>query len=108
VRITPTSDTPWRWICHIALEDGRQRSEGHGSGILISDRHVLTAAHVVYDMAKDRQLHFARVSPGLDYDSSPFGTWSVSQVRVCPKYDPSDDKNLEWDYALVTLDKAVG
>ena len=108
VRITPTTDTPWRWICHIALEDGRQRSEGHGSGILISDRHVLTAAHVVYDVARDRQLHFARVSPGLDYDNSPFGTWSVSQVRVCPKYDPSDDKNQEWDYALVTLDKAVG
>ncbi len=108
VRITPTSDAPWRWMCHVELQDQRDRSEGHGSGVLISDRHVLTAAHVVWDAAQDLHLHGVQVSPGLDYDDDPFGTWVASRVRVCPKYDPSDKDNQEWDYALITLDKSVG
>lgn len=108
VRITPTTDTPWRWMCHIALEDLHGKSEGHGSGVLISDRHVLTAAHVVFDIAHDRQLHFAQVRPGLDYTNEPFSSSTVARVRVCPKFDPTDDRNQEWDYALITLDKALG
>jgi len=108
VRITPTTATPWRWMCHVALEDAKGKPEGHGSGLLISDRHVLTAAHVVLDAARDPQLHFIQVRPGRDYDREPFGSWSASHVRVCPKYDPSAADGQEWDYALITLDKAVG
>ncbi len=108
VRITPTTDTPWRWMCHVALEDSRGRSDGHGSGVLISDRHVLTAAHVIWDADQDPQLHFIQVRPGRDYDSEPFDSWSATRVRVCSRYKPSDADNQEWDYGLITLDKAIG
>jgi V8-like Glu-specific endopeptidase len=108
VQVTPTTDAPWRWMCHLELLDSRGRSEGHGSGVLISDRHVLTAAHVVWDAAQDAHLHFIQVRPGLDADTEPFGSWSATRARVCPKFVPDNPNNQEWDYALVTLDKPVG
>src|SRR5262249_23592432 len=40
------SDIPFRWIAHVAvLKNGRRPPDSHGSGVLISDVHVLTAAH---------------------------------------------------------------
>jgi len=107
-RITPTTDPPFRWICHVAVRDAGGRCEKQGSGILISDRHVLTAAHTVWDAARDPESHFLQVRPGIDQDNEPFDSWSAATVRVCSNFDASDAANQEWDYALVTLEAPIG
>jgi V8-like Glu-specific endopeptidase len=48
VRVKNTFGVPWRWICKISIRDNQGRPHSGGTGVLIADRHVLTAAHVVY------------------------------------------------------------
>lgn len=111
VRITKTISVPFRWICHIAIEDQRGRPVGVGTGLLVSDRHVLTAAHVVHDVYKNPQRYSVYVTPAQNYGDEPFGRYLVSAKPRLPRnYDPDADADgrFEYDYALLTLPEAVG
>ncbi|MCX9087485.1 MAG: hypothetical protein OIN90_07970, partial [Candidatus Methanoperedens sp.] len=44
--VRDTQIAPYRWICSVTYEKDGQTLDG-GSGLLISNRHVLTAAHVI-------------------------------------------------------------
>jgi V8-like Glu-specific endopeptidase len=111
-RVTPTTAAPWRWICQIGLADfSSNRPLGGGTGCLISDRHVLTAAHVVWQPAQDMHLLTVTVIPGYDDGQEPFGRAVASKIRICPRYRPEDNESAtaaEWDYALITLNSAIG
>jgi carboxypeptidase C (cathepsin A)/V8-like Glu-specific endopeptidase/GH25 family lysozyme M1 (1,4-beta-N-acetylmuramidase)/subtilisin family serine protease len=109
-RVTPTTDQPWRWMCQIEIYDSNHpdKPEGFGSGVLISERHVLTAAHVVWDCYQAPNRYQPQVWPGRDGDHEPFDSAGASKVRVCPHYDPDKADHDQWDYALITLAKAVG
>lgn len=111
VLITPTDVVPWRWICKIIVKDNRGAvvKEGGGTGLLISDRHVLTAAHVVYPVFKGLVNHSIEVTPALDWDKEPFGSYVVSAKPKIPiNYNPKAQDHLSWDYALLTLKERVG
>ena len=110
VRITNTIGVPFRWICHIAIEDQRGRPLSVGTGLLVSDRHVLTAAHVVHDVYKNPQRYSVYVTPARNYGDEPFGRYLVSAKPRLPRnYDPDDeDGRFEYDYALLTLSEAIG
>lgn len=86
---------------------------GHvgASGVLVSDYHVLTAAHVVTD-DEGRPIDADRLTftPGLravpgDRASVPFGRADVESIHVHPDWagDPP-----EQDLALLVLDRPVG
>lgn len=107
-RITKTTDVPWRWFCSIAVLDSKERLVCSGSGLLISNRHVLTAAHVVREYAKDRQNFTVQIWPGRDFGEEPFDSFIAKNARVEPHYDPSKSGPSQWDYALITLDKNIG
>ena len=72
---TPTAttiDRPFRWICLMNPEYGTAEF-GWGSGLLISPKHVLTAAHVIVDDVDDaegrrqmREISRLTVFPGHD------------------------------------------
>ena len=56
---------PFRWICKISiLKNGKY--DGGGSGVLISDRHVLTAAHVINDVLRDPVQYDLEVTMAMD------------------------------------------
>ena len=79
-RVSPTTAAPWRWICHIGLADfSSNRALTSGTGFLISKRHVLTAAHVVWDPAQDMHLYSVTVIPGYDDGQEPFGRAAASK-----------------------------
>ena len=105
-QVTPTTDVPWRWMCRIEIQDLINKISKFGSGLLISDCHVLTAAHVVWDYCQDRMHFTMQVAPGRDDSDEPFDSFIPSKVRICPQYKPSNAD--QWDYALITLDKKIG
>jgi phosphatidylserine/phosphatidylglycerophosphate/cardiolipin synthase-like enzyme/V8-like Glu-specific endopeptidase len=108
VRVTPTVGLPWRWICKVEVKRNNAQPNG-GTGVLVSNRHVLTAAHVVHEASRNMQNFSIRVIPALDYGDEPFDSYAVTAKPKLPSnYDPDSANSLDWDYALLKLDTAVG
>ncbi len=109
VRVRDTTGVPWRWICKIIIEDNGRRPVGHGTGGLVSDRHVLTAAHVVYEAYKNMHQYTITVIPALNDLKEPFDSYSIaSKPKMRKEYSPTAADSLDWDYALLTLSTAIG
>ena len=98
-----TIDRPFRWICLLNPEYGTTEF-GWGSGLLISPKHVLTAAHVVLDDVFDaegrrqqmREASRLTVFPGHDdrpraqrpEGVKPFGAWMGPKRQVLDATGP--------------------
>ena len=94
---------PFRWVCKVAVRKDGKYDHG-GSGLLISDRHVLTAAHVVYDVYKNRaQYDLDDVGAGRKQRSGYLS--SSSKPEIPALYEP---EKVDYDYALITLDNSIG
>ena len=101
-------DKPYRWICRLEVSDNDlRRVVGYGTGLLISDRHVLTAARVIHDFSRDRRRYSVRITPGYEFGKEAFGSTTASQARVSPKFSP-DIKDGSADYGLLILSRPLG
>jgi V8-like Glu-specific endopeptidase len=135
--VLSTEAAPSRWIC--ALEITLRTDEGQlprtdvsstlrATGVLISPRHVLTAAHCLYSRLRESpiwqdqaahislehavlQAESAIITPGRAGDSLPFGSIDVrepQQFRCSAHWRVSRAANPEFDFALITLDRPLG
>jgi V8-like Glu-specific endopeptidase len=109
---------PYRWVCQLIIT--RRDSNGKttmvvGTGVLVSPRHVLTAAHWIKWAGKDdRGLWVTyettgiRVVPGRYDDGTPLGAaFAKLNMKVASRWNPKAP-NLQDDYALIELDTALG
>jgi len=96
-------DIPFRWIAHVEiLMDGRHDS--HGSGVLISDIHVLTAAHVVRNVINDPGRFSVKVTIALDRGKSLVTRTLSKRPDVPDEFLKGDDA---YDYAILTLSSRI-
>lgn len=95
---------PFRWICKVSvLKNGKYDSGG--SGVLISERHVLTAAHVVYDVIQNPAQYDLEITIALDGDKDLGRTVRSGRPNIPSLYAPG---KTDYDYALITLNRPVG
>lgn len=105
--VADTSVFPWSAVGMIEAYWGAAANYEirGGTGVLISDRVVLTCAHVLHESG----IGWAdRVSfiPGKSGDSEPFGTIQVSTLTARDEWIDHQDDN--YDIALLVLSSPVG
>ena len=96
-------DRSWPWLLmgKIFTSDGTQ-----GSGVLIGDRLVLTARHVLPWNSIAAGSWWMKFIPHYFDGSEPFGSSFASDLR---HYDTDDDEfNMSHDYAIMRLYTPLG
>ena len=95
----------FRWMARVTVRK-HGNEDSHGSGVLISDVHVLTAAHVV-SKAKDSPSEYS-VDVTMAQDGSNFldglDRIGVSRIDIPSLYR---DGGEVFDYALLTLNRRI-
>lgn len=79
-------------------------SRGSGSGVLVSNNHILTAAHVVYGMYEGDMCKVDFYDPN-NPDAIP--VHAVAKLKVMGNYSPNDPLTNQ-DFALLELVHANG
>jgi V8-like Glu-specific endopeptidase len=118
--VSNTLNVPFRWICQLWIRrrdsNGKVTDTG-GTGVLVSPRHVLTAAHAIKEDKQNAsngewvsyEATQIRVVPGRDGGDRPFDTYNVKlPPQIASGWTPRGNAGSEHDYALLTLDAAAG
>jgi V8-like Glu-specific endopeptidase len=101
-------EMPHRWVCRLEVHDNDlRRAVGYGTGLLISNRHVLTSAQVIHGFSRDRRKYSVRVTPGYELGKEAFGSTTASKARVSPRFSP-ESRDGSADYGLLTLSRPIG
>jgi len=119
MRIIPGKDgrtrvsqtTEWPYLFNGQLDIKFSFGSYGGSGILVGPRHILTAAHNVYnsDKAKKYPRQWAKsitVRLGLNDNAEPYGAGSAIRFYAYNEWIQKKDPN--YDLALLVLENAIG
>lgn len=100
VRITTTTQIPWRRICalRITFPSG---ATYRGSGFLIGPRAVATAGHCVYLHNQGGWAKKVEVIPGCNGSTRPFGQAASSSLRSVVGW--VTNRKPEYDFGCVVL-----
>ncbi|MEN2497539.1 MAG: hypothetical protein MHMPM18_001912 [Marteilia pararefringens] len=93
-------ENSWPW--QVSIQIGEVH---YGSGSLINDQWVLTAAHVVEEMKDEVDYLSAKIGEHrLDKKDRSEREYEIASLYIHPQYDR---KTLRYDIALVKLDEKV-
>lgn len=105
-RISPTTHYPARTRAFLQMQFPDSRGSWTCSGTLIGPRHLITNGHCVHSKKLGGYATSIRVTPGLDGSYAPYG--SATGVVVGVPRGWTQDQKIDYDYALVRLDRDIG
>lgn len=114
-QVPDTKNFPFMYIVRLQIKFPAQ--EGHGTGTLIGDRYILTAAHNVWNSTFGKATNIIAV-PGQNGEDCPFGVFRMKRYFVSEEYMitpapyPIGNGNMDfsrymYDYALIELEEPV-
>lgn len=104
VRITNTTDSPYRNICYIEAKfsDG---AISYSSGVLVYFDVLLTCGHCVYSQDHGGFATSIKVTPAMNGENTaPLGTAYALGTQICQAWVDNKDRNGDW--AIVDLNKS--
>jgi glutamyl endopeptidase len=120
VRVANTTAVPFRHICKLEMTftDPRTRALRHfiGTGTLVAQSKVLTAAHCIFD--RDHNFGYAtsirvipgKNGPGRSRREEPLGFALSRRLDVAANWRtaPNGRAAMPFDYGVITLDRPLG
>ncbi|BDA51220.1 probable glutamyl endopeptidase [Coccomyxa sp. Obi] len=107
VQVTNTVQFPFSAVGELTGQLGTSNRGLECTGTLIGPKHVVTAAHCVYDINDSHQyvasINFA---PGQNGNAQPYGQLEWSSVRVLSQFTSQASYTptaMDYDFALITL-----
>jgi glutamyl endopeptidase len=99
-RVTTTTTYPYRAIAHI------ESDIGGCTGWMIDADTVATAGHCIYDPGSGRWASWAKVYPGRNGSTAPYGYANAVNFFSVTGWTQNGDTN--YDYGAIKLDKPIG
>jgi V8-like Glu-specific endopeptidase len=100
VRISGTTEVPWRWICLLKIEFP-SGAVYRGTGFFIGPRTLATAGHCVYLHNQGGWARKIEVVPGCNGRQRPFGSAVSTTFRSTAGW--TKDSKPESDYGAIVL-----
>ena len=106
VKVSNTKIAPYKSIVYLnVIINGNQAA---GTGTLIDNTTVLTAAHVVYNVETNTWASSVTVYPGKNKETEPYGSTTASKIVIYPGYNSTGSYIPKYDLAIIKLNKPLG